>query len=197
MISATELKNGKTFLLNGKPYKVVKYAHSKIGRGGASVKLDIRNLETGKLEKKTFNSNAKVDEISTLKKPLQYLYSDGSNVAFMDQSSYEQTEIPVSSIRAELQFIKEGEIVDVLFWSFDGARDKDDKPLSVDIPPKATLTVKQTDPGVKGDTASNVYKPAKLENGLQLKVPLFIKTGDIVIVDTRTGEYVERAKKQE
>lgn len=194
MISATELKNGKTFLLNGKPYKVVKYIHSKIGRGGASVKLDIRNLETGKLEKKTFNSTVKVEEINTIKKPLQYLFSDGSNATFMDQSSYEQTEIPISLVKTELRFIKEGDTIDVLFWSFGGDQDKDDKPLSIDISPKATLKIKQTDPGVKGDTASNVYKPAKLENGIQLKVPLFIKIGDRVTVDTRTGEYIERAK---
>lgn len=195
MIKATELKNGKTFLLSGKPYKVIKYAHSKIGRGGASVKLDLRNLETAKFEKKTLNSNAKVEEIDTIKKPLQYLFGDGKSATFMDQSTYEQTEIPTSSIKTELQFIKEGEIVDVLFWSFDGAQDKDDRPLSVDIPPKVTLKVIQTDPGVRGDTTSNVYKPAKLENQLQLKVPLFVKIGDKIRVDTRTGEYVERAKK--
>src|SRR3989344_5194363 len=133
MISATALKNGTTFLLSGTPDRVVKYAHQKIGRGGATVKLSARNLVNGNLEEKTMNSTLKDDEI---------------------------------------------------FWG--------DKALSVEIPPKVTLTVVETDPGVKGNTASNIYKPAKLENGILIKVPLFIKSGDKIRVDTRTGEYVER-----
>lgn len=186
MINATDLKNGKTFVLDDKPYRVIKYTHQKIGRGGANVKLSIRNLETGSLEEKTFNSTIKVDEISTAKKPFQYLYNDGSTVSFMNPKSFEQIAIPISIVKDELQYIKEGEVVDILFW--------DEKPLSVDIAAKVTLKIKDTPPGVKGNTASNIYKPAVLENGLKLKVPLFIKVGDQVRVDTRTGEYVERAK---
>jgi len=186
MISATDLKNGVTFKLDGDPYKVVKYTHQKIGRGGANIKLKIRNLKTGDLEDKTFNSTYKVEEIQTSKKPLQYLYKDEDNVTFMDPSNFEQMEIPVESISDELPFIKEGQNVDVLLW--------DGKPLSLDLPPKVTLEVAETDPGVRGDTASNVYKSAILENGLSVKVPLFIKKGDKVRVDTRSGEYVERTK---
>lgn len=200
MINATDLKAGTTFLMDGKPYRVVKYSHQKIARGGGTVKLSARNLQTGRLEEKSINSKAKVDEIATVKKPLQYLYSDASSLVFMDPKSYEQVEISSSIIGGQASFIKEEDIVDVLFWSFGGASAKGGQAgqssamevLSVEIPPKVTLRVKETVPGVKGDSATNVYKSAKLENGLELKVPLFIKKGDKIKVDTRTGEYMER-----
>jgi elongation factor P len=194
MITATELKIGKTFVMDDKPYKVTKYQHQKIARSGGTVKLSVRNLEAGNLEEKTLKSSFKVDEINTLKKPLQYLYKDATNVIFMDETTYEQIEIPLAILGDELIYIKEGENVNVLFWSFGGAQDKDDRPLSIEIAPKVTLTIKETAPGIKGNTASNMYKPAMLENGLELKVPLFIKVGDKIRVDTRTGEYVERVK---
>lgn len=186
MIEAKNLRAGTTFLMDGKPYRVVKYTHQKIARGGGTVKLSVRNLETGKLEERTLNSSSKVDEVNTIKKNLQYLYKDGSTVFFMDPKTYDQVEIPQNVIKDQLSFIKEGESVDVLFL--------DQKALSVEIPPKVTLEVKDTAPGVKGDSATNIYKPATLENGLKLKVPLFIKVGDKIRVDTKTGEYVERAK---
>lgn len=187
MISATQLKNGTTFVMNGTPFKVTKYTHQKIGRGGANVKLVVRNLQTGNQEEKTINSNAKVDEISTTKRPLQYLYNDGSSASFMDPRSFEQVEIPMKVIKDQLPFIKEGETAEILFWN--------EKPLSVEIAPKVTLRVKETTPGVKGNSATNVFKPAKLENGLEVKVPLFVKEGDKVRIDTRTGEYTERVNK--
>ncbi|MBU1894580.1 MAG: elongation factor P [Candidatus Omnitrophica bacterium] len=186
MITATELKIGKTFVMDDKPYKVTKYQHQKIARSGGTVKLSVRNLETGSLEEKTLKSSHKVDEISTLKRPLQFLYKDASSVVFMDEVTYEQVEIPLAILADELIYIKEGETVNVLFW--------DSRPLSIEIAPKVTLTIKETAPGVKGNTASNMYKPAMLENGLELKVPLFIKVGEKIRVDTRTGEYVERVK---
>lgn len=184
MVSITAAKNGKTFEIDGEPYVVVKYFHQKLGRGGANVTLKMRNLKTGALFEKTFSSNAKLEEIQTQKKPLQYLYNDGTSAVFMNPSTYEQVEIPLAVVEDELPYLKEGEAVDVLFW--------EGKPLSVSIAPKVVLQVSQTDPGVKGDSASNVYKSATLENGLQVKVPLFIKTGDRVRIDTRTGEYEER-----
>lgn len=186
MIQATDLKGGKTFVLDGKPYQVIKYEHQKIGRGGATVKLSVRNLSSGQMEYKTMKSTVKVDEIATSKRIFQYLYNDGASASFMDPITFEQKEIPVEFIENELNFIKEGEEVSILFW--------EDKPLSIDIAPKVTLKVKQTDPGVKGNSATNVYKPAVLENGLEIKVPLFIKTGDKIRVDTRTSSYIERAK---
>lgn len=186
MISATDLKSGVSFSLDGKPYLVLKYFQQKMGRGRGIVKLSLRNLLTGASEEKTFNSTLKVEEIKTQKKKLQYLYKDNQEAVFMDPTNYEQISIPLEVVGDQLAFIQEGNSIDILFWG--------DKPLSVDLPPKVTLTVLETSPGVKGNTASNVYKPAELENGLEVKVPLFIKKGDRVRVDTRTGEYVERAK---
>lgn len=186
MINSTDLKNGATFLANGKPYKVIKYTFIKMGRGGATVRVSARNLESGGIEEKTYSSNVKVDEINTFKRKLQYLYTDGSNVTFMDPKNYEQVEITKNIISEELPYIKEGDEVNVLFW--------DDKPLSIEIPTKITLKIKDTPPGVKGNSASNMYKPATLENGLEVKVPLFINKGEDIVIDTRTGDYVERAK---
>lgn len=185
-INATDLKNGVTFLSNGKPYKVIKYSLVKMGRGGATVRVNAKNLESGDVLDKTFSSNVKVEGISTQKRRLQFLYSDGSNATFMNPATYEQVEIAHSVIRDELPYIKDGETADILFWG--------DKPLSIDIPPKVNICVKDTPPGVKGNSASNVYKSAVLENGMTVRVPLFINNNDIIRVDTRTGEYVERAK---
>lgn len=186
MINATELKNGVTFLDNHKPYKVVKYTHVKVGRGGATVRVTARNLESGGIEEKTFSSNIKVEDVQTQKRQLQFLYSDGNLATFMDPKTYDQIEVPLKILEDELIFIKEGETVSVLFW--------EEKPLSIEIQPKITLFVIDTPPGVKGNSASNIYKQATLENGLKVKIPLFINKGEKVVVDTRTGEYVERAK---
>ena len=150
------------------------------------VKLHVRNIETGSVEEKSFSSNVTVDEVITSKRKLQFLYNNGKNAVFMDPVSFEQVEIPLVVIGDLQVFLKEGESVDILFW--------DEKPLSVDLPPKVTLVVSQTDPGVKGNSASNMYKPAELDNGLKLKVPLFIEVGDKIRVDTKNGEYVERVK---
>ena len=186
MINATDLKNGTTFLDKGKPYKVIKYSLIKMGRGGAIVRVSARNMESGGIEEKTFSSNIKVDEVQTYKRQLQFLFGDEKIATFMDPKSYEQVEVPMNVIEKELPFIKEGENVSLLFW--------DDKPLSIEIQPKVTLKITDTPPGVKGDTASNVYKQATLENGMSVKVPLFVNKGEKVVIDTRTGDYVERAK---
>ena len=186
MINSTDLRAGVAFLYNGKPYQVIKYSLIKMGRGGAVVKVTARNLESGSTEEKSFSSNVSVDEVSTSKKRLQYLFKDSTSVTFMDSKSYDQVEVPLSVLGDDILYLKEGESVDVLFW--------DEKPLSVVLSPNVILAVSQCDPGVKGNSATNIYKPAVLENGLTLKVPLFIKVGDKIKVDTRTGEYVERAK---
>lgn len=186
MIASTDLKNGVTFLRNDAPYKVIKYSLIKMGRGGATVKLEVRNLESGSVERVTYSSNVKVEEVSTQKRRLQYLYNDGTVASFMDPSTFDQVEIPVEIIKEELPYIKEGDSADILFW--------EDKPLSIVIAPKVVLTVTKTDPGVKGNSVSNIYKPATLENGLQIKVPLFINEGEKIRVDTRSGSYIERAQ---
>lgn len=186
MVNSTDLKGGVTFLHNEKPYKVIKYSLIKMGRGGATVKVNARNLENGSTVDLSFSSNVKVESIDTTKKSLQYLYKDSNNAVFMDPRSYEQVEVPVSLIKEELAYTKEGESVNILFW--------DVRPLSMEIAPKITLEVTDTAPGVKGNSATNVYKAAILENGLEARVPLFISNGDKVVIDTRTGAYVERAK---
>lgn len=186
MLSAGDLRNGTTFLLNKQPYQVIRFSHIKMGRGGAVVKINARNMITGAIEDKSFSPIDKFDEVSTLKRKLQYLFKDGQLATFMDPVTFEQIELNQKVVEQELQFIKEGESVDVLFWG--------EQVLSVDLPPKVTLKVVQTDPGVKGNSASNIYKDATLENGMKVRVPLFIKIGDKVKVDTRTSEYVERAK---
>lgn len=185
MLNSTDLKNGVTFLHHGKPFKVIRYSLIKMGRGGATVKVRARNIENGNIEELSFSSNIKVEGLTTSKKNLQYLFKSGSVVTFMDPRSYEQIEIPLSLVENEIAYVKEGEEVNILFW--------EEKPLSIDIPPKAVMEVIETDPGVRGNSATNVYKPARLENGLEVKVPLFIKTGDKIKVDTRDGTYVERA----
>ncbi len=186
MVNATDLKNGATFLSNGKPYKVLKYSHIKMGRGGAIVRVTAQNLESGSIEEKTFSSNIKVEGIDVEKRKLNYLYKDDKNAVFIDQKTYEQIEVPRKLVEEKLVFIKEGEEVTIFFWN--------NKPLSIEIPQKVVLTVSEAPPGVKGDSATNIYKSVILENGLKIKVPLFINKGEKIIVDTRTGEYLERAK---
>ncbi len=186
MINSTDLKNGVTFLRNSQPYKVVKYSLIKMGRGGATVKLLARNLESGANEDISLSSNVKVEEVSTQKKRLQYLYKDGKMAFFMSPQNFEQIEIPLTVLGDDINYIKEGSEADVLFWG--------EKALSIDLAPKIVLTVTDTDPGIKGNSASNMYKSATLENGLSVKVPLFIKIGEKIRVDTRSGEYLERAK---
>jgi elongation factor P len=186
MINATDLKNGTAFQQYGKPYQVIKYTLIKMGRGGAVVRVQVRNLETGGVEEKTFSSNVSVDESNTYKKMLQYLYKDATNAFFMDMKTFEQIEIPISVLGDSMLFLKEGENANVLFW--------DEKALSIELPPKVILAVAECDPGVKGNSATNLYKPATLENGLNIKVPLFIKVGEKIVVDTRDSSYIERAK---
>lgn len=190
MFSATELRAGKTFQIEGAPYQVLKYEHIKMGRGGATVRISARNLRTGGVEEKTFSTSQSVEEISTIKRKLQFLYRDGANIVFMDPKTFEQVGIDKRVLADQTPFLKEGQEADILFWLYEGK----EEPLGVDLPPKVTLAVAETAPGVRGNSATNIYKPATLENGLAVKVPLFIKTGDKVRVDTRTGEYVERAK---
>ncbi|MBI3290546.1 elongation factor P [Candidatus Microgenomates bacterium] len=186
MINVTDLRSGVTFLLNGAPYVVLKYSHNKIGRGSANVRIEMRNLRTGSVEERTFMSSARVYAALTVKRPMQYLYNDEASAVFMNPITFEQVEITKSIVGTELKFLQEGKIVDVLFWG--------EQALSILLPPKLKFRVTQADPGAKGNSATNVWKQIVLENGMQVKAPLFIKPGDSIVVDTRTGEYVERSK---
>lgn len=186
MISATELRAGATFLLDGQPFLVLKYEHSKIGRGTANIKIKARNLKHGSVVEKTFISGAKVEPIETQKRKMQYLYGEGEDYYFMEPRSFEQISIERKVLGNQVKFLKEGEEVYILFWK--------EKPLSVDLPASLVFEVAGADPGVRGNSATNIWKEAELVNGMKIKVPLFIKKGDWVKVDTRTGEYLERAK---
>ena len=186
MIGVTELRSGTIFEDNGNIFQVLSYEHIKMGRGSANIKVKVKNLRSGATTEKSFISGARVSEIYVSKKDLQYLYKDPNFAYFMDSFSYEQIEIPLSIIGSELLYFKEGEDVNILFW--------DEKPMSCELPPKVTLEVIECDPGVKGNSASNFLKSAKMENGLLTKVPLFIKVGEKIRIDTRSGDYVERAK---
>ena len=187
MISVTDLRAGTTFVLDNQPFQVIKYEHSKIGRGTANIKIKARNLNTGAIVDKTFISGAKIEPISTRKIKMQYLYQEGGDFYFMDPKTFEQTSVEGKSLGEQKQFLKEGEEVYILFW--------DKKALGLDLPPSLVFKVKKTDPGVKGNSATNIWKSATLENGVNIKVPLFIKEGEMIKVDTRTSEYLERAKK--
>ena len=183
MIGVQEIRNGTAFLLDGQPWVGLKYEHVKMGRGSATIRVKMRNLLTGAIIEKSFVNSARVEEIDLVRKPMQYLYKDGESYIFMDPKTYEQ--ISIGEIE-EGKYLKEGVTVNVLFW--------DDRALSVELPPKMEFEVAECDSGIKGNSVSNLYKPAKLDNGINLRVPLFIEVGDKILVDTRDGSYAERVK---
>lgn len=184
MINVNQLRNGTAFELDGQPFLVLKYEFSKMGRGNANIKVKVRNLKTGSVVTKGFSSGNSVEEISLKRKKMQYLFSDQNQCTFMDPVSFEQIEIDNNILGESKAYLQEGGEVQVLFW--------EDQALAVDLPPKLTFTVKETGPGEKGNSVSNMYKSATLDNGLEVKVPLFINQGEKVVIDTRSGSYVAR-----
>ena len=185
MISVTQLRNGTTFEDGGQLYKVLKYEHTHLSRGAGTIKVKARNLRNGNVLNLAYKSGAMVEEIAVERKALQYLYRDGEDLVFMDPKSFEQVTVAAQILGPQAHFLKENEEIGVFFWGQEA--------LDVDLPLKVTLKIVEAAPGVKGDTAANVYKTAKLENGLTIKVPLFVEAGELVRVDTRNGEYIERA----
>ena len=186
MIAVQDLRAGTAFLLDGQPWMCLKYEHVKMGRGTATIRVKIRNLLTGTTVEKSFVNSARVEEINTARQVMQYLYFDSAQYVFMDPKSYEQVEISDQVVGGEGKYLKEGAMVNVLFW--------DERPLWIELPPKMEFTVVETDPGIKGNSATNMYKSAKLDNDMTIRVPLFINQGDRLLVDTRDGNYVERIK---
>lgn len=184
MISVNDLRQGAIYEEYGNLLQVVSFEHVKMGRGSATIKVKVKNLRTGSISEKGYVNGQKVQDVSVIKKEMQYLYQDAENVYFMDPVSYEQVTIPLSII-PEAAYLKEGQNYPISF--------KDTEALSIVMTPKVDLKVVDTAPGVKGNSASNVFKDATLENGLITKVPLFINVGDTIRVDTRTGAYTERA----
>ncbi|MEK9185364.1 MAG: elongation factor P [Patescibacteria group bacterium] len=186
MIVVQDLRNGVAFLMDGAPYMCLKYEHVKMGRGSATIRIKAKNLLTGATTEKSFINSAKVEDINTLRRPMQYLYFDSAQYVFMDPKTYEQVNISESVTAEEGRYLQEGTQVNVMFW--------DERPLWIELPPKMEFTIKETDPGVKGNSVSNLYKDAVLDNGIRTRVPLFINEGDKVLVDTRDGSYAERVK---
>jgi elongation factor P len=184
MISVNDLRQGAIYEDYGNLLQVVSFEHVKMGRGSATIKVKVKNLRTGSISEKGYVNGQKVQDVLVQKRDMQYLYQDGESVYFMDPVSFDQVTIPLKII-PEAMYLKEGQNYPVAF--------KDTEALSLTMTPKVELKVVDTAPGVKGNSASNVFKEAILENGLSVKVPLFINVGDTVRVDTRTGAYTERA----
>jgi elongation factor P len=185
MISVTELRNGTKVEMDGGLWECLDYQHQKIGRGGAKVVAKFRNLETGSIVERTFNASEKLQDIFIDYKKMQFLYADGDTYTFMDQETYEQPHLTREQIGDSAKFLKES--MEVTIDYFRG------KALKVTLPNVVELQITQTDPGVKGDTVSGGSKPATLETGATVSVPLFIDQGETIRVDTRTGEYLGRA----
>ena len=182
----TDLKKGTVFEYEGVPYRVVEYNQKVMGRGGSIVNVRIKSLLDGRVLAKTFKGNESVQPADVVTKPVQFLYADGSAFNFMDTESYEQFEVAADLVGDDAGYIKEGDNVNVML--FNGV------PVSIDLPKNVYLKVTYAEDVVKGDTTSNVMKDAEVETGITIKVPAFIKTGDVISVDTATGDYRERKK---
>lgn len=187
MISANDLRTGITFEIDGDLYVVVSYQHVKPGKGSAFVRVKVKNLNTGNIVEKTYRPEEKFKKAFLERKAVQYLYKEGSNFVFMDLDSYEQFYLPEEDAEDAGNYLKGNLEIEVVFYK--------DKPVSVELPNYVELEVTQTEPGVKGDTATSAMKPAIVETGYKLNVPLFVNTGDVIRIDTRTGEYLERVSK--
>ncbi|KXB39132.1 translation elongation factor P [Amygdalobacter nucleatus] len=185
MISAGDFRNGTNFVMDGNIYTVVEFQHVKPGKGSAFVRTTYRNLKTGAVVERSFNPSEKFEEGTIVRRDMEYLYSDGDFHYFMDVETYEQYPFTDEIVGETMKFIKENTVCRVISWENDI--------LSVEPPLFVELVITQTEPGVRGDTATNATKAAKLETGATIKVPLFVNEGDKVRVDTRTGEYMERA----
>ena len=186
MISVTDLRAGAVFEEKGQYFLVISYEHSKIARGSGNVKVKVRNLETGATIEKTFNTGAKVADANLTRKKTQYLYRDNQGFHFMDPVTYEQFSVDRKLVEDVAKYLKEG--VDLTLLAVD------DNPVGVEIPKIMEYKIVQTGGSARGNTAGSAQKDAVLETNLVVKVPLFVKSGEVIRVDTRTGQYVERAK---
>lgn len=186
MASVNEISKESILRLNGEIYLVMESQHVNPGKGAAFVRTKLKNIKSNKTIEMTFKSNESVEMVEVERRRMQFLYNNGEMYSFMDNESYEQIEINGSLLEGKKEFLKEG--LEVMVVKFEGV------PLSVSLPMKVIYKIVEAEPGVKGDTASgNVTKEATVENGTKIRVPLFIKVGEEVIVNTETGEYVERA----
>lgn len=189
MIDVTELRSGIVFEdanTGVGPWMVIKYEHVKMGRGSATIKVKIKNLKSGTIIEKSYTNGARMQDVTLEKRKGQFLYKDTSGFVFMDPGTYEEFSVREDLIGDQGKFLKEGTEVDLKFYQ--------DEPISIVLPLKMNFTITDTDPGVKGNTVSNVYKEATIDTGAKIKVPLFVNAGEEVVVNTDTGEYVERTR---
>lgn len=186
MISVNDFKRGVVIKLDGELYSVIEYQHVKPARGAAFVRSKIRHMKKGSVVERTFRGGEKVEDVKIVKREMQYLYEEGDSLVFMDTESYEQESIPKKAIGDALRFIKEQDMVDIAMYEGEA--------ITVEPPQTVILKVTYAEPGLKGDTATNVLKPVKVETGAEVRVPLFINEGDMIKINTETGEYLERVK---
>jgi elongation factor P len=185
-VSTNDLKNGMTLELDGTLFQVVEFQHVKPGKGGAFVRTKLRNVKTGAVVERTFNAGVKVGLAIVERKPMQYLYADGEDSVFMDLETYDQVHVPGAVLGDAGRFLAES--AEAQISMHEGV------PIAVDLPAAVVLTITKTDPGAKGDTRTGAMKPATLDTGVVVNVPLFVEEGERIKVDTRSGAYVERVK---
>lgn len=185
-LSITDLKKGVIFQWEGEPYRVVEYGQKVMGRGGSIVNVRMKSLLDGKVLAKTFKGNEQLDSADVAHQPVQYLYNDATTFYFMNEETFNQFEVPADLVGEYAGYLKEGDRLQLQFFN--------DRPISVELAKNVPLKVTYTEDAVKGDTSSSITKDATLETGIVIKVPAFIKQGDLISVDTATGAYRERVK---
>ena len=185
MLNFNEIKTGKVIKVNAEPYIIIKTDHHKMGRGGAVLKIKCRNLINGNILERTYQGAEKAEEAETETKKANFMYKDKEQAYFMDNASYEQFNLNLEELGEQIQFLKDGTDVDVLYF--------ESRPVSISLPIKMEFKVVSAPPGVKGNSAGNVNKQVEIETGAKINVPMFINEGDIIRINTDTGEYVERA----
>ena len=187
MINSQDIKNGVCIRLDGRLYFVIEFLHVKPGKGNTFMRTKLRDVVDGRVLERTFQISLKLEDVRVERRPYQYLYQEGEDLIFMNQETFEQIPIEKNKITG-VEYMKEGDIVDVL------SDTSTETVLSAEIPTKVVLQVTYTEPGLKGDTATNTLKPATLETGAEVRVPLFINEGELIEIDTRDGSYVGRVK---
>jgi elongation factor P len=185
-VSTNDLKNGMTLDLDGTLFQVIEFQHVKPGKGGAFVRTKLRNVKTGAVIERTFNAGVKIGMAIVERKTMQFLYTDGTDTVFMDLDTYEQIHVPAEVMGDAVKYLAEG--AEAQISMHEGVS------IAVELPASVVLTITQTDPGAKGDTRTGASKPATLQTGAVVNVPLFVEEGEKVKVDTRSGEYIERVK---